>query len=46
MQSDREATPITVQETEIGPATPPPPEVEELERDWAALSCDCTGDFL
>ncbi len=45
MQSDRETTPPTVEETEASPAAPPP-EVEELERDWAALSCDCTGDFL
>ena len=46
MQNDRETTPLTVEETDASPAALPPPEVEELERDWAALSCDCTGDFL
>ncbi len=45
MQTDRETAPITAQETETGTEAPPP-DVEELERDWAALSCDCTGDFL
>ena len=24
----------------------PEPQVEELEEEWAALSCDCTGDFF
>ena len=28
------------------PTDAPSPGVEELEQEWAALSCDCTGDFL
>lgn len=35
-------------EREHGPTIDelPPPEVEEIEDEWAALSCGCTGDFL
>lgn len=33
-------------EQDTAPDELPPPAVEELEEEWAALSCDCGGDFI